>query len=95
VICNPVKLAQMELSQDDFWTAHFGGFYLFREMDHLAMISSSAKPDTDLPITYVFNITDQNGIANFLEHNALRDFVNWAEGEGQWPRITSDHPAYF
>ena len=27
--------------------------------------------------------------------NALRALVNWAEDDGPWPRINSDHPAYF
>ncbi|MEP4246459.1 DUF6638 family protein [Tateyamaria sp.] len=29
------------------------------------------------------------------EFHALGDLVNWAENGGKWPRITSDHPAYF
>jgi len=29
------------------------------------------------------------------EFHALAALVNWAENGGAWPRITSDHPAYF
>ncbi len=29
------------------------------------------------------------------EFHGLNDLVNWAENGGAWPRITSDHPAYF
>lgn len=29
------------------------------------------------------------------EFHALAALVNWAENGGKWPRISSDHPAYF
>jgi hypothetical protein len=29
------------------------------------------------------------------EYHALRKLVAWAEDGGKWPKITSDHPAYF
>ena len=29
------------------------------------------------------------------EFHARADLVNWAENGGKWPRISSDHPAYF
>ena len=29
------------------------------------------------------------------EFHALASLVNWAENGGKWPRISSDHPAYF
>ena len=29
------------------------------------------------------------------EFHGLADLVNWAENGGKWPRIASDHPAYF
>lgn len=29
------------------------------------------------------------------EFHGLNELVNWAENGGKWPRITSDHPAYF
>ena len=29
------------------------------------------------------------------EFHALAGLVNWAENNGPWPKITSDHPAYF
>lgn len=30
-----------------------------------------------------------------LEHEGLAELLNWAENGGSWPRIASDHPAYF
>ena len=35
---NPVQLKQMEFEQQNFWTALFGGLYLFRGMAHPAVI---------------------------------------------------------
>ncbi|TKZ19433.1 hypothetical protein FAP39_11105 [Shimia litoralis] len=154
---NPVRLRHMEFAQDNFWTAHFGGLYVFRGVEHPAAISRADKATLgDLPIKYLFDFNDRNRIAKFFEYNGLvesivmsrgidasailrqkmdfivvdaaqdagvdltgatrRDIrglarahadqlpeefhglqklVNWAENDGPWPRITSDHPAYF
>ncbi len=154
---NPVRLDLMEFEQRNFWTAHFGGLYVFQGMDHPAVISSGAKTALGtLPIKYVFDMKDRNQIAKFLEYNDLAepivkargidaaaiirqkmDFIvvdtaqesgidlagatrrdiralarrhaqdlpeefhglaallRWAEEGGKWPRISSDHPAYF
>ncbi|MDQ2094103.1 DUF6638 family protein [Rhodalgimonas zhirmunskyi] len=154
---NPVRLKQMTFAQENFWTAHFGGLYLFRGMDHPALIASGEKDALGkLPIKYVFDMDDRNQIAKFFEFNdlvepivkargidaaailrqkmdfivvdaagdagidlsdatradiralarshaghlpseyhALRELVEWAEEGGKWPRISSDHPAYF
>lgn len=154
---NPVRLKHMEFQQDDYWTAHFGGMYVFRGLDHPAAISKGDKAGLGkLPIKYTFDFRDRNQIAKFFEYNdlvepivkargidasailrqkmdfivvdaaqdvgmdltgatrrdiralaranvgnlpeefhALQKLVSWAESEGNWPRITSDHPAYF
>ena len=154
---NPVQLKHMEFAQDNFWTAHIGGLYIFRGMDHPAVIASGDKNDLDkLPIKYTFDLKDRNQVAKFFEFNDLvepivkvrgidaaailrqkMDFIvvdaaqeagvdlsgatradiralarrhasdlpqefhglgellKWAEDGGKWPRITSDHPAYF
>lgn len=154
---NPVRLKQMEFVQDNYWTSHFGGLYLFRGMEHPAVIASGDKSTLgEMPVAHVFDLRDRNQIARFLELNALvepivkargidagailrqkmdfivvdaaqdagidlsgatrrdiralardyarrlpdefhalQDLVIWAEDGGRWPRITSDHPAYF
>ena len=154
---NPVRLKQMEFEQENFWTAHFGGLYIFRGLDHPAVIASGdISAIRDLPIKYTFGLNDRNQIAKFLEYNDLvepivkargidaaailkqkMDFIvvdaaqesrldlsgakrsdiralarrhaddlppefhglaallSWAENGGQWPRISSKHPAYF
>ena len=157
VMRNPVKLAQMEFLQENFWTDHFGGIYVFRGVPHPAAIVATTRDDfPDLPIPYTFDLTQRAAIAKFLSLNDLvepiveargvdaaailhqkMDFMvaavatemgedltgatrrdlrrlgrhyadklpaawqglaallRWAEEDGPWPRITSDHPAYF
>ncbi|MEP1199783.1 DUF6638 family protein [Tateyamaria sp.] len=152
---NPVSLKPLKVEQSNFWTAHFGGLYIFQTLDHPATIAARDKPD-DVATKYCFDLSDRNQIAKFLEYNdlvepivrargidgaailrqkmdfilvsavteagvdlegttrrdmrmlarrhsallpdefhGLADLVNWAENGGKWPRISSDHPAYF
>jgi len=151
---NPVKLREMQFAQDNFWTAHFGGMYVFRGLNHPALISGTAL-DQDV-MEDQFNLSQTNEIAAFLKMNGLvepivkapsingaailqqkmefivahiaakngenvghatsgrmralarkyadqlpKEFhglaamLRWASAGGAWPRITSDHPAYF
>ncbi len=154
---NPVTLNQMEFAQDNFWTSHFGGMYVFRGVPHPAVISAMDNSSLgDVPIGFVFDLSERSAIAKFLKLNDLvepiveargldaaailhqkMDFVvasvaaqmgedltgavrrdlrvlgrryadklpeawqglaalaRWAEEDGPWPRITSDHDAYF
>lgn len=154
---NPVTLDQMSFDQQNFWTAHFDGLYVFRDVDHPAVIAAGDKGGLGrMPIDYVFDFEDRSAIAKFLSLNDLvepiveargvdvaailhqkMDFIvasvaskngeelegatrrdlralgrryagdlpaewhglaalaRWAEEDGAWPRITSDHPAYF
>lgn len=157
VIRNPINLREMEFAQDNFWTDHFGGIYLFRGVDHPAAIVAGDKAAVgDMPIAFTFSLSERSAIAKFLHLNDLvepivsargvdaaailqqkmdfivaavaadmgedlggatrrdlrrlgRQFANklpdawqglaalvrWAESDAPWPRITSDHPAYF
>lgn len=154
---NPVRLQTQTYQQSNFWTAHFGGLYMFQGMEHPALIAATTKDGLDdLPIKYVFDLKERNRIAKFLEFNnlaepivkargtnaaailsqkmefilidtiadqgidltgvtgremrrltrenahllpdsyhALAKLVQWAQHGGRWPKITSDHPAYF
>ncbi len=157
VVRNPVRLRKNEFAQDNFWTAHFGGIYVFRGVPHPAAIVSGNKGKVGkLPIPYTFDFSERSAIAKFLNLNDLvepitsargidaaailrqkmdfivvavaasmneyltgamrRDLrvlgrkyakllpeawhglaalVRWAEDDGPWPKITSEHPAYF
>ncbi|MGI9368411.1 MAG: DUF6638 family protein [Ruegeria sp.] len=152
---NPVRLRHTAFEQQNFWTAHYGGLYLFPDMDHPAAISMGDGPE-DLPIKYIFDPSQRNQIAKFLDYNdlvepivkargvdaaailqqkmdfltvdaaanagvdltgldrsdmrrlarnhadqlpdafhGLAQLLRWATDGGPWPRITSNHPAYF
>lgn len=152
---NPVRLKKMTFEQENFWTAHFGGSYIFRSTDP-TVISGAADRLRDAGLGQVIDLSDRNRIARFLsdnnlvepivkargidasailrqkmdfividtaadtdmdltgatrrdirllarrhaddlpeEYHALRQLVAWAEDGGKWPKITSDHPAYF
>ncbi len=157
VVRNPVNLKQMKFAQDNFWTDHFGGIYLFRGVPHPAAIFVKPVDENgDLPIDFTFDLSDRSAIARFLSLNELvepiveargvdaaailhqkMDFIvmsvaakmnedlsgatrrdlrrlgrqyahllpdewqglaalaRWAEEDGPWPKITSEHPAYF
>ncbi|MEL7261094.1 MAG: DUF6638 family protein [Pseudomonadota bacterium] len=151
----PVTLKPLTVETGNYWTAHFGGLYIFQTLAHPAVIGSGGAPK-DVPLKYSFDLGDRNRIAKFLELNglvepvvkargidgtailrqkmdfilisavaqagvdlagttrrdmrmlarrhrnllpdefhALADLVNWAEHGGSWPRISSEHPAYF
>jgi len=152
---NPVRLRHTVFEQRNFWTSHFGGLYLFPDLDHPAAICMGERPD-DLPIKYVFDPSQRNRIAKFLglndlvetiieargvdsaailqqkmdfltiaaaadadvdltgldrsdmrrlarnhadrlpeAYHGLAQLLRWATDGGPWPRIASDHPAYF
>ncbi|MCP3968851.1 MAG: hypothetical protein GY717_00740 [Rhodobacteraceae bacterium] len=155
VIRNPVDLGSVTVESDSYWTAHFGGVYLFRDLEHPALISVGEVPG-NVPIPTVFSLAEHNMVATFLELNGLTepivrarntdaaailrqkmdfilldvaagqgmdltgatrrdlrmlarslgaklpeafhglaDLLRWSEGGGDWPKITSEHPAYF
>ena len=154
---NPVKLNAMTFRQENFWTSHFGGLYIFRGVPHPAAILATDKRRFGaLPIDYVMDFGDRSAIARFLQLNDLAepiveargadvvailqqkmDFIladvagamgedlrgatrrdlravarrhadrlppewqalaalaQWAAEGRPWPRISSEHPAYF
>ncbi len=78
---NPVSLRQMEFAQDNFWTAHFGGMYLFRDVEHPAAILRGARDAYgQLPIQYAFDFGDRRAIAKFLSLNDLIEPIVKAKG---------------
>ncbi len=154
---NPIRLRETDFTKQNFWTAHFGGLYLFPKAENATVISVADKETLGpMPIDYVIDVQDRNAVAQFLElegltetiveargidsaavlrqkmdfvlidaaadagvdlsgitrsdmrrlarthadtlpdvYHGLHDLVRWAEGGGRWPRITSQHPAYF
>lgn len=153
----PIALPAMSFEQPNFWTSHFGGVYIFRDVKYPAAISTlDWKSLGEVPIAQVMDLSLRNQIADWLERNGLvepivqargmdaaavlrqkMDFIlvdaadrlgieigdarrtelrkiayklgsalpeeflglaallRWVEAGGAWPRITSEHPAYF
>ncbi len=158
----PIHLPAMNFDQGDFWTALFGGMYIFHGQKFPAVITR--RPISGfgtLPIAQVMDFSHRNHIADWLERNQLvepivtargqsatgagagailrqkMDFIlldaadqlgldvgaarrtelrkiayklgsalpqeflglsamlSWVEEGGPWPRISSEHPAYF
>ncbi len=70
----PVKLEQQEYTQDNFYTEHFGGLYIFRDVQVPAAIAVGSKHEIGpLPITNFLDLTDRNEIAAFLDLNGLTE----------------------
>lgn len=154
---NPVVFTNNSYEQRNFYTSHFGGLYVFRDLDEAAVIAVDEVDDvSDWDVEYVMDFSQRNDIATFLEVNNLvqpitsakgrdvaailqqkMDFIVvdtaaslgeeigtpdrrklrqlarrnvkhlpkeykglyklwlWARGQGDWPRITANDPAYF
>ena len=80
VIRNPVRLTQMEFDQGNFWSAHFGGTYVFRDVDHPAVITAGDLDRDVVPMKNVFRTRDRKAIAKFLQLNALVQPIVEARG---------------
>lgn len=153
----PISLPAMTFQQPSFWTSHFGGLYVFRDVKYPGVISTLPRESLGaMPISPVMDLTQRNEIADWLQRNGLvepivqargmdagavlrqkMDFIlveaadalgldvgdarrtelrkiayrlgdslpdeflglaallRWVEGAGDWPRITSEHAAYF
>ncbi len=77
----PVDLGTPTYEQGNFWTAHFGGLYVFRDVDDPALIALG--DDTalkDAPFDRRYGPDDTNGIASFLKKNELVEPVIKARG---------------
>ncbi len=81
VVRNPVALREMSFEQGNFWTAHFGGLYVFRDVAEPAVIGfgPQALPG-DLPIGTVIDAADAARVAIFLEINGLVEPIVQARG---------------
>jgi len=71
---NPIALKPLSVEMVNFWTAHFGGLYIFRSPDHPAAITVGNKTALGpLPIAHTFDLKDRNQIARFLQLNNLAE----------------------
>ena len=77
----PIELGSLDYEQTSFWTSHFGGLYVFREMKYPAAISVGPKEELgELPIPDVIDFSNRNLIAAFLAENNLVEPIVKAKG---------------
>ena len=68
----PISLKRTEFNQSNFWTSHFGGLYVFRDVEQPATISVGPKEALgSLPVPLTIGFDEPNAIAMFLEENNL------------------------
>ena len=81
ILRNPVDLEEMSFEQRNFWTAHFGGVYVFEDLELPGVIAVGDKAALgEVPIDYVFDLRDRNRIANYLDVNGLVEPIVKARG---------------
>ncbi|MEP1443427.1 MAG: DUF6638 family protein, partial [Hyphomicrobiales bacterium] len=83
IIKNPLTLEPQGYTQDNFYTSHFGGMYVFKGMDDPAVIAVSelSKEDKEnLPVEYPCTLEDRYDIAAFLEINDLVEPIGNGRG---------------
>ncbi len=77
---NPIDLDRPTYEQGNFWTALFGGLYVFRDLATPAAISAQpAESLGKLPIP-TLDLTMRNRIAAFLEANNMTESIIKARG---------------
>lgn len=63
----PLTLEHTRFVQSDFWTAHYGGLYVFSGTETSAVIAADpGQLSSGVPVDHVFGLEDRQGIARFL-----------------------------
>jgi hypothetical protein len=72
ILRDPIHLARQTFEQKSFYTSHFGGIYLFRDVQEPGIINVSGTHDlTDLSLEYNCSLDNHYEIAAFLKINDL------------------------
>jgi len=78
---NPIMFSRVHYEQGNFFTEHFGGVYVFRDMDVPAAIARRPKADLgEMPIQNVLDFGDRRAILSFLSSNSLVESITEARG---------------
>ena len=81
IVRNPIRLNSMAFEQRNFWTTHFGGVYLFQDLDHPAVLASHDKSTLgELPIEATLDLSERTEVAKFLTRNDLVEPITDARG---------------
>jgi len=75
----PLRLTSTTTQKGNFWTAHFGGLYIFQTLETPAVIASGDATE-DVPVPLSLSLSDRNAIAQFLSENALVEPIIKARG---------------
>lgn len=77
----PISLPAMTFQQPSFWTSHFGGVYVFRDVKFPGVISTLPRASLgQMPIAPVMDLGQRNAIAEWLERNGLVEPIVQARG---------------
>ena len=77
----PIRLPAMSFEQPSFWTSHFGGLYIFRDVPVPGVISTLPRQSLGpMPISPVLDLSMRNHIAEWLERNSLVEPIVQARG---------------
>lgn len=77
---NPVALRETSFETPDFWTAHFGGAYLFRSVERPVLIAMGEPLSVGARPVISLGAGQRNEIARFLQDNALAEPIVRARG---------------
>jgi hypothetical protein len=81
ILRNPVELEEMAFEQRNFWSAHFGGLYVFQDLELPGMIAVGDKDALGaVPVEYAFDLSDRNRVASYLDVNGLVEPIVKARG---------------
>lgn len=81
IIRTPLTLQNLTYEQRNFYTSHYGGLYVFRDVRDSAVIApSDTDIVVDLPVDEVLTLEDRQSIAEFLHRNALVEPIHEATG---------------
>ena len=73
---NPVKLDSKVFQQGNYFTAHFGGVYVFRDSDTPTVIARTKIPGLDLlDIAQTLTFDDREAISDWLYQEGLTELI--------------------
>jgi len=73
---NPIKLKAKSYTQGNYFTDHFGGIYVFKDIKKTTVIAREYSNGLkDLPVDNILTFADRSGIAQFLNNFGLAEPV--------------------
>ena len=79
---NPVKLKAKTYAQGNYYTNHFGGIYVFRDVDTPTVIARDPAQDlSGLPIKNILTFENRKEISHFLGEQGLAEMIVTAKDQ--------------